>query len=42
MEDNAFYIQLLYKAIYFVNNVMLGWNLYMVLLINDSFSICLK
>ena len=36
------YIQLLYKAIHFVNNVMCGRNLFLVLLRNGSSSIRLK
>ena len=34
----TFYIQLLYKARYFVNNIMCNWNLFLVFLTNGSFS----
>ena len=36
------YIQFLYKVIYIVNNIMYGWNLFLVLLTNDSSSIYLE
>ena len=36
MKHNSFYIQLLYKVRYFVNNVMYDWNLILVLLTNGS------
>ena len=36
------YIQFLYNVIYFVNNIMYGWNLFLVLLTNDSSSIYLE
>ena len=41
-KHNAFYIELLYKVRYFVNNVTYGWNLYILLLTNDLSSIRLK
>ena len=36
MKHNSFYIQLLYKVRYFVNNVMYDWNLILLLLTNGS------
>ena len=36
------YIQFLYNVIYFVNNIICGWNLFLVLLTNDSSSIYLE
>ena len=42
MKHNVFYIKLLYKPIYFINNVICSWNLFLVLLISGSCSICLN
>ena len=36
MKHNAFYVQLLYKTKYIVNNVIYGWNLSLVLLTNGG------
>ena len=41
-KSNEFSIQLLHKMKYFINNVIFGWNLFLVLLKNSSFSIHLK
>ena len=42
MKHNTFYIQLLNNIRYFVNSEICGLNLFLVLLINDSSSICLE
>ena len=42
MMHNIFYIKLLNNTRYFVNSVICGWNLFLVLLINSSSSICLE
>ena len=41
-KNTAFYIQLLYKKVYLLNNVMCGWKLFLVLLTYDLSSICLR
>ena len=41
-KHNALYIKLVDQARYFVNNIIYGWNLFLVLLINDSYTVYLE